>query len=264
MSTFHENLIHLWGKDCFVDSSNCVWIPMEYMNGGSLQDSIRIVRQSKYGKDTIGNPLGIPEVLSLNELQIGWIISNVCKGLNYLHKLNRIHRDITSSNILLSKDARQVKIADFGFVLQIQEEEKRRSTCGTYEWMAPEILNSLPYSYSADIWSLGVVLYECAEAQTPYHGLTEIKILRQMKKGPPKLPKNKWSRDMLNFFSQCTQLSPKKRSTISQLIAHPWMTSLISDPELFNSDAFFNELSVIIHYAKADVKRRMAPYSPRK
>jgi len=252
VSMSHDNLIHMWGKECFIDTSNYVWIPMEYMNGASLSDMIRFMRENQELQ------------LKFDELQMGWIVSNVCKGLNYLHKLNRIHRDVTSSNILLSKDGRQVKIADFGFVLQIQEEEKRRSTCGTYEWMAPEVLTNKAYSYAADIWSLGIVIYECSELQTPYYGMTELKIHKQLKKSAPKMPKQNWSKDLLNFFTQCMHISAKKRATIAQLMAHPWMTSITTDPVLFNSDQFWHDLTKIISTAKADVKRRMAPYSPRK
>jgi len=198
VSMSHENLIQMWGKECFVDASNYVWIPMEYMNGASLSDMIRFMRENQELQ------------LKLDELQIGWIMCNVCKGLNYLHKLNRIHRDVTSSNILLSKDGRQVKIADFDFVLQIKEEEKRRSTCGTYEWMAPEVLTNQAYSYAADIWSLGIVIFECAELQTPYHGMTEIKIQKKLKKSSPKIPKQNWSKDFINFFSLNAYISPQK------------------------------------------------------
>eukprot|EP00960_Hanusia_phi_P016445 484522-Hanusia_phi.AAC.1 len=62
------------------------------------------------------------------------------EGLEFIHEKGRVHRDIKSDNLLVNS-AGQVKIADFGFCVQLTEEQRvRQSMAGTYYWMAPELV----------------------------------------------------------------------------------------------------------------------------
>jgi len=88
-------------------------------------------------------------------------------GLNHLHKLEVLHRDIKSMNILLTQDF-SCKITDFGMSKLITSDMEIRHTCtaGTPLWMAPEVKTGV-YGYPADIYSTGLVIYEIIEQKLP-------------------------------------------------------------------------------------------------
>ena len=80
-------------------------------------------------------------------------------ALGYLHERSVIHRDIKPENILLGHDD-QVKIADFGW--SVHEPNSQRTTlCGTMDYLSPEMVQGLPHTNTVDLWSIGVLTYEC-------------------------------------------------------------------------------------------------------
>ena len=83
-----------------------------------------------------------------------------------------MHRDLKSDNILATYDG-DIKLADFGFAVQLtKESNKRNSKVGTVCWMAPEIvLGQDKYDNKVDIWSLGIFAMELAEGDPPYFHL---------------------------------------------------------------------------------------------
>lgn len=87
-------------------------------------------------------------------------------------------------NILITKDNR-AKLCDFGLAAIIQN---RVTVCGTFEYMAPEMILKLPYDNRIDIWALGILLYELIQGYAPFRGDTGEKVYQEMKK-TLKLPK---------------------------------------------------------------------------
>lgn len=84
-----------------------------------------------------------------------------------LFKANILHRDIKPSNILFKEGV--LKLADFGFCKELQQDNDLTQTMvGSPIYMAPEVLKGQPYDSRADIWSLGVILYEMLFKQCPY------------------------------------------------------------------------------------------------
>lgn len=142
---FHKNIIHLFG---YYENSNEFNIILEYSNKGSLYSIIK--------------KKGIT-----NEYQCYKYFSQICSALLFLHENNLIHRDIKPENILLN-DKDEVKLCDFGCCNQ-NIIGNRSTFCGTYEYMAPEILKENSYNNSVDIWSLGVLLYEMSHGYSPFN-----------------------------------------------------------------------------------------------
>ena len=96
------------------------------------------------------------------------ITIQILNGLNYLHKKHVMHRDIKPANILLNKNG-AVKLADFG-VSGIMENTRDglMSFVGTMNYMSPERLKGDTYYAETDLWSLGIILVECATGSCPY------------------------------------------------------------------------------------------------
>ncbi|KAF0699622.1 Aste57867_9805 [Aphanomyces stellatus] len=94
------------------------------------------------------------------------MIMDVARGLQFLHSFNIVHRDLKSLNLLITDEGR-VKLADFG-IAKVAQDEFMTRCCGTYQWMAPEVIVSQSYSVSADIYSFGVVMWEICEASVPF------------------------------------------------------------------------------------------------
>ena len=84
-----------------------------------------------------------------------------------------VYRDLKPENIMLQMEqAGHIKLVDFGFAKILKTGAKTKTNCGTPAYIAPEVLiqGGPGYSYQADIWSLGILMYELATGQTPFTG----------------------------------------------------------------------------------------------
>lgn len=82
-----------------------------------------------------------------------------------------MHRDLKPENILV--DAKNnVKLCDFGYSAEFDLKEIRQTLCGTYEYMAPEVIFNGRQTKKTDIWALGILLYELFHGKAPYRGHT--------------------------------------------------------------------------------------------
>ena len=81
-------------------------------------------------------------------------------GLKFLHSNRIIHRDMKLGNLFLNEKM-EIKVGDFGLATKLEfEGEKKRTICGTPNYIAPEVLDGkVGHSFEVDIWSLGVIIY---------------------------------------------------------------------------------------------------------
>jgi len=92
---------------------------------------------------------------------------NVAIALGYLHSNKIIYRDLKPENILMDEDG-YLLITDFGFAKIIEPNEATHSSCGTPEYLAPEILRRQGYAFEVDWWCLGILTYELMFGRPPY------------------------------------------------------------------------------------------------
>ena len=142
---------------------------MEYFRGNSHVVSVEDYKVVEY-LDDIGWDIYIRmEYLTsfldycsgkqLKEEDVVKLGIDLCKALEYCHKINIIHRDIKPENIFVSRFG-EFKIGDFGIARELERSMSGLSKKGTYSYMAPEMYRGEQYDYKVDIYSLGLVLYK--------------------------------------------------------------------------------------------------------
>eukprot|EP00002_Diphylleia_rotans_P031110 TRINITY_DN6448_c0_g1_i5.p1 TRINITY_DN6448_c0_g1~~TRINITY_DN6448_c0_g1_i5.p1 ORF type:complete len:760 (+),score=124.69 TRINITY_DN6448_c0_g1_i5:64-2343(+) len=168
----------------------CLFILMEYAQGGSIHDLIHprkpetaAERKKAIRKKRQGTSDDYREFLE--EKDIWPLLHDTCQGLRYLHRLHIVHTDVKPPNLLLDmcpyNNRLKVLISDFGTSKQIESacsdsiQNRRSGNTGTIDFTAPEVLVCdemgrfvNPFTEKADMWSLGVVLYEMAFGVLPW------------------------------------------------------------------------------------------------
>lgn len=99
--------------------------------------------------------------------------------------------------------------------------ETRRTFCGTYEYMAPEIITGKPQTKAVDIWSLGVLLYELFEGKSPYKGKNVNKIYKKIMEQKITFSTSS-NPELISLILQMLTVKVQKRPDINQLVAHPF------------------------------------------
>ena len=146
------------------------------------------------------------------------LLYETCKALKFAHDREVIHRDIKPANILISRDG-EVKLADFGIATSREDEEsgitRDGTILGTPAYLAPEQIDD-PRSVDrrADIYSLGVVLYEMVTGRTPYPGTLTAETIAAIHRGryvPPARLNPRCARLLGGIIRTCLRVRPRRR-----------------------------------------------------
>lgn len=147
----------------------------------------------------------------------------VIEAFDYLHTKKVIYRDLKPENILLDSSG-YVKIVDFGFAKQLGSEGCAWTFCGTPEYVAPEIITNKSHDHRADIWSLGILMYELLTGRPPFtnrpdKGQVYPLILKGMKGVTfPRL----LSSSAVELIRQLCRLSPNQRPSLKMARHYMW------------------------------------------
>ncbi|XP_073305475.1 serine/threonine-protein kinase STY46-like isoform X2 [Primulina huaijiensis] len=191
----HGNVVRFIGA-CTKSPHLC--IVTEYMSGGSLYEYLHKNH----------HVLKLPQLLKF--------AIDVCKGMEYLHQQNVIHRDLKTANLLMDT-CHVVKVADFGVARFKNNGGVMTAETGTYRWMAPEVINHQPYDQKADVFSFAIVLWEFVTAKVPYDTMTPLQAALGVRQGlRPELPKHVHPK-LLNLMQRCWETLPTKRPSFTEI-----------------------------------------------
>lgn len=154
----------------------------------------------------------------LSPTQKTLVAMGVAAGMEQLHSVGIIHRDLKSLNILLDENMLP-RICDFG-LSRFQDDETTDQTqnIGTPHWMAPELFESGDYTNKIDVYAFAILLWEMCTETSPFEGLNAVQIAFQVSKNHarPEFPSGT-KKDFAKFVQKCWSPDPKNRPTFKQI-----------------------------------------------
>jgi len=211
----HPNIIQFFGY-ILDEEESLVYLILEYAEKGNLW---KYLQRKEF----------------LTDKEVFRFFHQSCQAIKHLHDHNIVHRDIKPENLLLDKDL-NIKICDFGWsAYNIME--KRKVICGTYEYMAPEIVNNEGYDYRVDIWALGILLYEMIHKKAPYfaRSIHEIKIALSR---TDLVFDSDIQPDIQMLIRRILEHNPEDRIPIDEILVHPWIIYQKEKEEEFRRRAY--------------------------
>ncbi|KAL2649478.1 hypothetical protein R1flu_017606 [Riccia fluitans] len=194
----HQNVVRFIGA-C---RKPMVWcIVTEYARGGSVRSFL-----SRRSSRSIPLKLAVKQAL------------DVARGMEYLHSLDIIHRDLKSDNLLIATD-KSIKIADFGVArIEVQTEGMTPET-GTYRWMAPEMIQHRQYNHKVDVYSFGIVLWELITGFLPFQNMTAVQAaFAVVNRGVrPSIPAD-CPPALVDIMCRCWDTNPECRPSFSHVV----------------------------------------------
>ncbi|NXO11162.1 STK36 kinase, partial [Oriolus oriolus] len=201
---------------------------------------------------------------SLPEDQVQTIAAQLISALYYLHSHRILHRDMKPQNILLGKDG-VVKLCDFGFARAMSIHTMvLTSIKGTPLYMSPELVEERPYDHTADLWSVGCILYELFVGTPPFYTNSIFQLVSLIIKDPVKWPTT-MSPVFKSFLQGLLMKDPHQRLSWPELLSHPFIAgrvTVIDDTaEHGISNPFTTKLSPELQALKEQQVHSVAPRS---
>lgn len=176
--------------------------------------------------------------MQIQEKRIWNVTSQICFGLEYLHSMRILHRDLKPQNIFMD-DYNSIKIGDLGFGRVLNRHESfASSSVGTPIYLSPELCNGEPYDGRADIWALGCVVHELSALQPPFNGTSHVGLAFNILRCSPGFIPSCYSSELQSFIHYLLQKQQDKRPNIKQVLGLPGMVTAfglhIEAPEPFS------------------------------
>ncbi|XP_037395401.1 mitogen-activated protein kinase kinase kinase 20 isoform X2 [Pygocentrus nattereri] len=197
----HRNIIQFYGA--VLEAPN-YGIVTEYASGGSLYEY-----------------LSSDESEEISMKQIMTWATEIAKGMHYLHAeapVKVIHRDLKSRNVVMTAD-KVLKICDFG-ASKFHSHTTHMSLVGTFPWMAPEVIQSLPVSETCDTYSYGVVLWEMLTREIPFKGLEGLQVAWLVVEKNERLTiPSSCPASFACLMRKCWETEPSKRPVFKEILS---------------------------------------------
>lgn len=197
----HANIIKF--ECCFEDSS-CVYMQLELCAHGSMLDLLR--RRKRF-----------------TEPETRYYLTQLVGAAQYMHTNSVIHRDLKLGNLMLDADM-NLKVGDFGLAALVKfPGERKKTICGTPNYIAPEILfdQNTGHSFEADIWSIGVVVYTMIVGKPPFQTKELKAIYKKIKQLEYSFPSNVDISDAaIDLIEAILDRDPQSRPSADEILCH--------------------------------------------
>jgi len=195
----HPHIIRLYEV---IDTPTDIFLVNEYVSGGELFDYI--VSKGRLSADEARN-----------------FFHQIVSGVEYCHFQKIVHRDLKPENLLLDSNL-NIKIADFGLSNLMRDGDFLRTSCGSPNYAAPEVISGHLYAGpEVDVWSCGVILYALLCGSLPFDDESIPNLFKKIKSGMYSLPSH-LSQLARNLIPRMLEVDPMKRITIPEIRLHPW------------------------------------------
>ncbi|XP_011254094.3 serine/threonine-protein kinase polo [Camponotus floridanus] len=196
---------HIVGFHGFFDDSHNIYIILELCRKRSMME---LHKRRK----------------ALSECETRYFMKQILDGVFYLHQHRIIHRDLKLGNLFLN-DELQVKIGDFGLATKLEHDgERKKTVCGTPNYIAPEVLTKVGHSYEADVWSIGCIMYTLLVGKPPFETSSLKETYSRIKQVQYKTPQH-ISKPAMNMVANMLQLNPSRRPSVAKLMKDIFFTS---------------------------------------
>ncbi|XP_024370887.1 SNF1-related protein kinase catalytic subunit alpha KIN11 isoform X2 [Physcomitrium patens] len=196
----HPHIVRLYE---IIETRSDIYVVMEYVESGDLFDFIVL-----HGR--------------LHEDDARHFFQQIIAGVEYCHKNKVVHRDLKPENLLLHAKRRSVKIADFGLSNIMRDGHFLRTSCGSPNYAAPEVIQRKYYAGpEVDVWSCGVILYAMLCGILPFDDENITSLYQKITDGIYTLPSH-LSSQARDLITKILNTDPLTRITIPEIRCHPW------------------------------------------
>lgn len=202
-SLSHPNVI---GYEEAIAADGRLCIVMEYADGGDLAGCINRRRAS--GR-------------RYHEREVLHVFVQLAIALQYIHGRRILHRDLKSQNVFLAR-AGVVKLGDFGIAKVFEGSDSMAETrIGTPYYLPPEMCNDKPYSYRADVWCLGIVLYELLALEVPFNAPNMATLALKICSSEPRPVPSVYSNEVRALLGRMLSKRAEDRPSSVEIVAMP-------------------------------------------
>ena len=208
----HVNVVHLFESQVCGDELVLI---VEFADAGDLRRHIKLRHHEKQ---------------YLSESEVMLLFLQILIAMEFVHSSSMLHRDLKTANILITS-AGLAKIADFGFSKQYEDTVSSavaKTVCGTPYYMAPEMWKNARYSSRAEVWSLGVILYELFALERPFVSENIKELMGEVCRGAYKPLPKRYSADAAALIAALLHLDATKRPTCLEVLKFPFVEHYLS------------------------------------
>ncbi|KAJ7584781.1 kinase-like protein [Mycena floridula] len=196
----HPNVLRMYG---YFHDKKRIFIMLEFAGKGELMK--QLIKQG-----------------SFSDRRSSRYIDQMADALSYLHSKHVMHRDIKPENLLLGLNG-ELKIADFGWSVHAPG-NRRKTFCGTLDYLPPEMVEQKPYDERVDHWALGVLTYEFLSGFPPFEDAKgKSAIYDRIRRCKYTVPSHV-SSEAADLIGKLLRYDPKSRIALSEVLRHPWVT----------------------------------------
>ncbi|CAD8110744.1 unnamed protein product [Paramecium sonneborni] len=196
----HPNIINLYHM---FENDKSIYLIMEYSSPTNLEIFMK------------GRPFK-----RINEDEAKILFRQISDSVYYMHEQDISHRDLKFENLLIDYNTRKIKLIDFGY--SIKTNGKQTCSCGTPQYMAPELVKKGTYDQSVDVWACGVILFKMITGVFPFRGNSEKDLFKKICLGKIEYP-SFVSFSAKQLISAMLRVDPKERLSMQEVQQSQWL-----------------------------------------